>query len=132
MVQIAAAPVEIIAAGVAVALVLMRRRGRLRAACPLSCFASLTIVAVLTLAVVAYGAAEWLLLVGAVAGAATLVAWFCALSTRAGPDDGGDGGARRDDGPPPWPGAPAEPWWWGDFERQLRAYTRDRRRRSSV
>jgi len=73
----------------------------------------------------------WLSLLGAVTCAVILAAWLAVVVTRRGSDgDGDDGGLGvRRSGPDPWPTDGGEPWWWPEFERDLRAYARAQERR---
>jgi hypothetical protein len=118
--QAAAAVFAIVAGGAAVALAARPRGSRLANACTIFCFVSLTVVGLLTFELAAYRAPEWLTALGGASCATILVAWFTTVSR----PRRGDGG--RAAGPE---AEPEEPWWWGDFERQLRAYERRQRTR---
>ncbi len=130
MADVAAAAIETLLATSTVALIVAGRRRRLRNASALFCFVSLTAVTVMTLELAAHGAALWLSLVGTASSAAVFLAWFGILFRgRPGdgedPDDGRGGpGVGGDDGRGPGPAGSEEPSWWGEFEREMRAYMR--------
>jgi hypothetical protein len=116
--QVGIAIVEVVAAICVLALV-ARRRHHLRPREAVFCASNIGAIGALTWSLAAFRAPGWLILTGGASFIAMVVGWFAtAVWTPR---------SSSHDQEPAEPSRKDDPWWWAEFERELRAYTRAKR-----